>query len=102
MIDFKNKNILITGATGGIGNSIVKKFVSLNGNVLATGTNIKKLEKFKKNYLISKPKVVHISKHEFLETFIEDVNNELSKIDILINNAGITIDNLSIRMKHDE
>ena len=102
MIDFKNKNILITGATGGIGNSIVKKFVSLNGNVFATGTNIKKLENLKKNYPNIKTKSCDISKHEFLETFIEDVNNELSKIDILINNAGITIDNLSIRMKHDE
>ena len=102
MIDFKNKKILITGATGGIGNSIVKKFVSLNGNVFATGTNIKKLENLKKNYPNIKTKSCDISKHEFLETFIEDVNNELSKIDILINNAGITIDNLSIRMKHDE
>ena len=37
MIDFKNKKILITGATGGIGNELVKKFSSLGGNVVATG-----------------------------------------------------------------
>ena len=35
MIDFKNKKILITGATGGIGKSIIKKFISLGGTVLA-------------------------------------------------------------------
>ena len=43
MIDFKGKKVLITGATGGIGGSLVKKFVSLNGEVLATGTNTEKL-----------------------------------------------------------
>jgi NAD(P)-dependent dehydrogenase (short-subunit alcohol dehydrogenase family) len=44
MIDFKNKKILVTGATGGIGREIVKKFIFLEGNVLATGTNIEKLD----------------------------------------------------------
>ena len=48
MINFKNKKILITGATGGIGNAIVKKFVSLEGKVLATGTKTEKLEVLKK------------------------------------------------------
>ena len=41
MINFNNKKILITGATGGIGGSIVKKFVSLGGSVLGTGTKLK-------------------------------------------------------------
>ena len=48
MIDFKNKNILITGASGGIGNELVKKFVSLGGNVLGTGTKTEKLDLLKK------------------------------------------------------
>ena len=48
MIDFKNKNILITGASGGIGNELVKKFVSLGGNVLGTGTKTEKLDSLKK------------------------------------------------------
>ena len=43
MISFKNKNILITGATGGIGNELVKKFISLGGNVLGSGTKSEKL-----------------------------------------------------------
>ena len=41
MINFSNKKIIITGATGGIGNELVKKFITLGGNVLATGTNEK-------------------------------------------------------------
>ena len=48
MISFKNKKILITGATGGIGNELVKKFLNLEGNVLATGTKNEKLEHLKK------------------------------------------------------
>ena len=54
MIDFKNKNILITGASGGIGNELVKKFVSLGGNVLASGTKAEKLDELKKNTQILK------------------------------------------------
>ena len=50
MIDFKNKKILITGATGGIGQSLVKKFVDLQGNVLATGTKSEKLDLLKKKF----------------------------------------------------
>ncbi len=50
MINFKNKKVLVTGASGGIGREIVKKFVSLEGSVLATGTNIEKLEILKKDF----------------------------------------------------
>ena len=42
MIDYKNKKILITGASGGIGSSLVKKFISLGGAVLGTGTKTEK------------------------------------------------------------
>ena len=56
MINFKNKNILITGASGGIGNYLVKKFVSLGGNVFGSGTKTEKLDELKKNILLSKLK----------------------------------------------
>ena len=56
MINFKNKNVLITGASGGIGNELVKKFVSLGGNVLGTGTKTEKLDLIKKNIQILKLK----------------------------------------------
>ena len=102
MINFKNKKILITGATGGIGGELVKKFVSLQGNVLATGTKLEKLETLKKNHPTIKTKQFNISEHSKIEEFVESVSKELDGLDILINNAGITADNLSLRMKDDE
>ena len=102
MIDFKNKKILITGASGGIGNSLVKKFISLGGNVLGSGTKIEKLDSLKKEYPSVKIKKFDISEHSRIEEFIEDVFLELGGLDILINNAGRNIDNLSLRMKDDE
>ena len=44
MINLKNKNIIVTGASGGIGNSIVKKLSEFGANILASGTKIDKLE----------------------------------------------------------
>ena len=102
MINFKGKKILITGATGGIGNSLVKKFLSLEGTVLATGTNSEKLDELKKDF----PNIIvlkfDISEHSKIEEFIENVNSQLVGLDILVNNAGITMDNLSLRMKDEE
>ena len=102
MINFKNKKILVTGATGGIGNSIVKKFVSLEGDVLATGTNSEKLEELRSNYPNISVLKFDISEHERIEEFVENVNSQLKGIDVIINNAGITRDNLSLRMKSEE
>jgi len=102
MINFKDKKILITGATGGIGKALVKKFLSLDGNVLATGTKIEKLDALKKEF----PKInvlkFDISEHSKIEEFIENVSSQLTGLDVLINNAGINMDNLSIRMKDEE
>jgi 3-oxoacyl-[acyl-carrier protein] reductase len=102
MINFKNKNILITGASGGIGNELVKKFVSLGGNVLGSGTKTEKLDQVKKKYPNIKVKKFDISEHSKIEEFINDVSLELGGLDILINNAGTNVDNLSLRMKEDE
>ena len=49
-MNFKGKKILVTGATGGIGGAIIKKFLSLNASVLGTGTNQGKLELLKKEF----------------------------------------------------
>ena len=102
MINFKNKNILITGASGRIGNELVKKFVSLGGNVLGSGTNSEKLDKIKKQYPNIKVKKFNIAEHLRIEEFIDDVSLELGGLDILINNAGTNADNLSLRMKEEE
>ena len=102
MIDFKNKNILITGASGGIGNELVKKFVSLGGNVLGTGTKTEKLDLLKKKYPNIKVKKFDVIDHTRIEEFIDNVSLELGGLDILINNAGKNMDNLSLRMKDEE
>ena len=101
-MSLKNKKVLITGATGGIGGSLVKRFLSLNADVLATGTNSDKLEKLKKDFEKIKIKKFDISSHSEIEKFIDDVSVDLGGLDVLINNAGINRDNLSLRMKDDE
>ena len=102
MINFKGKKILITGATGGIGGALVQKFVSLEGSVLATGTNTEKLDALKNDFPNINILKFDISEHSKIEEFIENVSSQLTGLDILINNAGINVDNLSLRMKELE
>ena len=102
MINFKGKKILITGATGGIGGALVKKFVFLEGNVLATGTNTEKLDSLKKDFPNINILKFDISDHSKIEEFVENVSSQLTGLDILINNAGINMDNLSLRMNEIE
>ena len=102
MINFKDKKILITGATGGIGKALVKKFVSLEGKVLATGTKTEKLEALKKEFPTINILKFDISEQSKIEEFIENASSQLTGLDILINNAGINMDNLSLRMKDEE
>ena len=103
MDDLKNKNIIITGATGGIGNSIVKKLYEYGANILASGTKIDKLEKLKSNLKNIKILKFDITDNDKIEKFIDDATNELGgSLNCLVNNAGITRDNLAIRMSLDE
>ena len=102
MINFKDKKILITGATGGIGKALVKKFVSLEGNVLATGTKTEKLNALKEEFPNINILKFDISDHAKIEEFIENTSSQLAGLDVLVNNAGITMDNLSLRMKDEE
>ena len=103
MIDLKGKNIIVTGASGGIGNSIVKKLNQAGANVLATGTRIEKLEELNKNFEEIKILKFDIAQHNKIHEFIEDATNQLGgNLDCIINNAGITQDNLAIRMSLEE
>ena len=102
MINFKDKKILITGATGGIGKALVKKFISLEGNVLATGTKTEKLNALKKEFPNINILKFDISDHSKIEEFIENTSSQLAGLDVLVNNAGINMDNLSLRMKDEE
>ena len=97
-MNLKDKKVIITGATGGIGHSIVKKFYELGSVILATGTNENKLNELQKNFKHIKIKSFKLDQHLEIEKFIDSCNLELEGIDVLINNAGITLDNLSIRL----
>ena len=102
MIDFKDKKVLITGATGGIGKEIVKKFVSLKANILATGTKTEKLEALKKEFPNINVLKFDISEQSKINEFIENASSQLTGLDVLINNAGINKDNLSLSMTDEE
>jgi len=103
MNDLKNKNIIVTGASGGIGNSIVKKLYEVGANVLASGTRIEKLEELKKIYNNIKILNFDIAQSDKIEEFIDKATNDLKgSLDCVVNNAGITQDNLAIRMSIDE
>jgi len=97
-MNLKKKKILITGATGGIGHSLVKKFHELGSIILATGTNQDKLNKLKKEFNNIHIKQFKLDEHSKIEEFIDSCHNDLEGLDVLINNAGITLDNLSIRL----
>ena len=102
MKDLENKNIIVTGASGGIGNSIVEKLNECGANVLASGTRLEKLEKLKSKFNKIKILKFDISQSDKIEEFIDNAANELGGLDCIVNNAGITQDNLAIRMSIDE
>ena len=103
MTNLKNKNIIVTGASGGIGNSIVETLNMSGANIVASGTNEEKLEKLKSKFNNIKILKFDISLTDKIELFIEDATNLLGgSLDCIVNNAGITQDNLGIRMNIDE
>ena len=103
MFNLKNKKVIITGATGGIGNSLVECFIKHEARVLATGTNEEKLKLISSKYGNVLTNKFDISNHDEIENFIEKSSKILDgNPDILINNAGITRDNLSLRMSSKE
>ena len=103
MKDLKDKNVIVTGASGGIGNSIIKKFSENGSNILASGTRVEKLEELKNKFKNVKILPFDISQNDKIEDFIDNATNELNgKLDCIVNNAGITKDNLAIRMNFDE
>ena len=103
MNDLKNKNFILTGATGGIGNSILEKLYENGANVLASGTKSEKLEELKKKFKNIKILQFDVSQSQKIENFIDEGSKELGgNLDCIINNAGITKDNLAIRMNLEE
>ena len=102
-MQLNKKNIIVTGASGGIGNAIVEKLYDQGGNVLATGTREEKLKELKDKFKNIKILKFDISNHDKIEEFINNATDELGgSLDCIVNNAGITKDNLTIRMSMDE
>ena len=103
MIDLKKINVILTGSTGGIGGAILETLYNSNANIIATGTNQNKLDKIKEKFSKVTTKNFDILEHNSIEKFVDECSEIFhNKIDVLINNAGVTNDNLTIRMKLDE
>ena len=103
MNDLKGKNIIVTGASGWIGKSIIEKLNNAGANIVASGTKKEKLDELKNKYANIKTFKFDISQSERIEEFVENATKELGgNLDCIINNAGITQDNLAIRMNLEE
>ena len=103
MNNLKDKKIIVTGASGGIGNAIVKRLSENGANILATGTKMEKLDALKLNFKNVKTIKFDISQTDKIDEFIDNATLELGgNIDCIVNNAGITHDNLAIRMTLEE
>ena len=104
MYNFKDVNVLITGATGGIGKSLTKSFMNTDANIFLVSSSSEKI-KLLKEELGNKSNVnyfsLDLSKREDVADFCEKLIKEYSKIDVVLNNAGITDDNLFMRMSDE-
>jgi len=103
MFNLKNKNALVTGATGGIGEAIARFLYNQGAKVCITGTNEEKLDNLnKKEGNIYSSICCDLSNKSELNLLVENVDKKVGQIDILINNAGITKDQIALRMKDDD
>ncbi|MDR3208441.1 MAG: 3-oxoacyl-[acyl-carrier-protein] reductase [Rickettsiales bacterium] len=103
MFDLKNKVVLITGATGGIGQGLVAAFAGQGARVVLTGRDVAKLDAAKKiagdkSLVIS----ADLSEAGEAERLVKEAIEKAGGIDILVNNAGITKDTLLMRMTDEQ
>ena len=103
----KGKTAIVTGATRGIGKGIAIEFANQGANVLFTYSSSEKLakeleDKFQNSYLIVKGYKSDASSYDESVILIEKILKDFSEINILVNNAGITKDNLLMRMTEDD
>lgn len=103
MFDLSGKTALVTGATGGIGGQIAKVLAANGAEVIITGRNETALNELLKA-LGAKAKVIacDLSKQSEVESLIAKAEGKAGKVDILINNAGLTKDTLMMRMKTED
>ena len=103
MFSLNDKTALITGASGGIGAEIAKSLHAQGATVVLHGTRQAKLEELA-NQLGSRAHVVtaNLSNDDEVEALFAKASEFTGAVNILVNNAGITRDNLAMRMKDDE
>lgn len=103
MFNLKNKKVLITGASGGIGQSIAEIFSKAGAIVGLAARNEEKLQELSST-LEGESHIfkIDLSDLSSIENFIEEADTAIGGIDILICNAGITKDTLSMRMKTED
>ena len=103
MFDLSGKSALVTGATGGIGESIAQLLHAQGANVIISGTREEKLAEIAANYSERMQILPCNLKDRSAVSELAGKAEELAgQVDILVNNAGITRDNLYMRMKDDE
>ena len=97
------KNVLITGATGGIGSALIDAFYSKEYNLFISGTNKEKLQSIKSKYT-ERLEVCgcDLSRDAEIENLVIKAEEYYGSIDILVNNAGITKDNLFLRISKED
>ena len=102
LINLKNKKVFITGGTAGIGLSILESFYKLEADIFTIGTNVENLKIIENNFPKIKTANFNLENHQKIEELVKEAKNKLGGLDIVINNAGITKDNLAIRMSDEE
>lgn len=105
MFDLKGKSALVTGATGGIGSEIAKKLVERGAFVVISGTRQERLEQLQSEIGEKNCKFLTCNLSDSKEVDqLFDKAEELAggKIDILVCNAGVTKDNLALRIKEED
>lgn len=102
-MNFEGKNVILTGATGGIGQEILKSFIHAGARVVASGTRVEVLkqtcELFGDNAI---PIPCDLSDRQSIREFFQQAVDTLGSVNILVCNAGITKDNLGIMMKDEQ
>ena len=102
LINLKNKKVFITGGTAGIGLSILESFYKLEADIFTIGTNVENLKTIQSNFPKIKTANFNLENHQKIEELVKEAKDKLGGLDIVIINAGLTKDNLAIRMSDEE